>query len=41
MLKNATTVQQGSAVVGATTQLQLRYGLYMTFGLLLKGMMGL
>jgi 1,4-dihydroxy-2-naphthoate polyprenyltransferase len=41
MLTKATTTQQGSAVVAATTQLQLRYGVYVALGLILKGIMGL
>lgn len=41
LLKRARTEADGSVVVGSTTKLQQRYGIYISVGLILKGMMGL
>lgn len=41
LIKRARTEADGSVVVGATTKLHQRYGVYITVGLILKGLMGL
>lgn len=41
LMKRARTEADGSVVVGATTKLHQRYGIYITIGLILKGVMGL
>lgn len=41
LVKRAKTEAEGSLAVGATTKLHQRWGLYVTLGLILKGLMGL
>jgi 1,4-dihydroxy-2-naphthoate octaprenyltransferase len=41
LLNYARTPSEGSRVVATTTQLHLRYGLYVTMGLVMKGVLGL
>jgi 1,4-dihydroxy-2-naphthoate octaprenyltransferase len=41
LLSYAKTPPEGSRVVASTTQLHLRYGVYVTMGLVMKGLLGL
>lgn len=41
LLQYAKTPPEGSRVVATTTQLHLRYGVYVTMGLVMKGLLGL